>query len=516
MAEDENINDHIRNMMAALEMEPKASSFDVIMKKMEKRKKRRFFFILFAGIGLLSGALLLTGALRTEPLLAESPVASSLVAEPVEATKAKTPRVAQREATPSQPFKTQDTEPLQTTADRIKAPKSFTHEAQVNAKHLVSTIASSKSSKSQRALAKPFVTEPVGVVEAIQTTSKDHTDHTISKTNSVSENNTKAGSTNAITQPVTESPVAEPVEIVEANKQNSTRTNDSSAKPASFIFLEPKPLHLCTAGSLTMDDSLIALLTELPGANLNELQKAKRSFSLLLAIGVTPQLGAGLFSAGKNYSSSSSTLYDRRTDEFQSQYMAIKRKQNAFQPDYLYNFKLGFVFDNTWELWFSAGRQTIQYNEQIYSFATGAPILTAPQVSNTAYSTGPETGGIKNTFNYWSYAIEVNRLIRPRRAFQLKLGAGFHVNNLSSSHYVYAVSDNKYSYSAKNDPASETLYIADLNCGIIKPLGRRFQLRASPGIFCSLNSMFNSSYVISQRTCGFQMEVALAFRVFTK
>lgn len=497
MAEDENINDHIRNMMATLEMEPKASSFDAVMKKMEKRKKRRFFFILFAGLGLLSGAL----------LLMDVPGAELPAAEPVEVTKAETPRAAYKTLASELP---QNAEPSQTLADNSKAPKPFAQEAQVNAKHLASTNAGAIHSKSQRSVVEPV--EIIGAVQAASGPFKGRTDQFSTKTNSVSED-LKAASINATNQPATELPVAEPAE---ANKQNSGGTNDPSVTPASVIFLDPKPLRLCTAGSQALNDSLISRLTELSKPNLNELQKVNRSFSLLLAIGVTPQLGAGLFSAGKAYPSPSSNLFDPRTDEFQSQYMAIKRKQNAFQLNYLYNFKLGFVFDNTWELWLSVGRQSIQYTEQIYSFATGAPVLTAPQVVNTAYSTGPDAGGIKNTFNYWSYAIEINRLILPRRAFQLKLGAGLHANSLSISHYVYAVSDNRYAYSTKSDPASETLYTADLNCGIIKPLGRRFQLRASPGIFCSLNSMFNSSYVIKQRSCGFELEVALAFRVFTK
>lgn len=471
MTNDPNINEQLRAALAAFETGPRQPSFDAVMEKLEKKKKRRAFWLFFTG-------LVAVGSLLYPLVIALSPQHHDRQAEYVRSAD----HIIPSETT------LQD---RQEQSERTKAPGP----------------SASVSSPRSRPSAPASVSPPAAQVVTHNAAGSP-----------------AAASGGPLRAPASLSiPGHDPGDKLLSALQDDVpvyQSNGEIKKDSSWLYLNPKQVILSAKPTL---DSLDPVIADVPGPGLNLRLKTRPSFSLLLGLSITPQLISYQHSKNRKYrydyntGAFSAVSYDLR-ENYPDLYLKNKKEQNRFYYTNALSLKLGLVFDNTWELWLSAGRQVLKYDEKFYLLASDTVTQAGPvypSVRNGFVSFQSTDAAVHNAFNYLFGSMEVNRLFHLYHSLSLKPGLGFSVSRLVWASYGYVKAVDRYEFGdAESAYISKTLYTISASCGVIQPLGKRFQLRFSPGVFYSPASMFDKGYVIRQRPLGFQAELSLAFRVF--
>jgi len=480
MEENEHINKHLKHSLDNYLVQPRISSFDEILKKMQKKKRRRFV------IFFLSGLLLLTGA-TSFYLLSYQP--------------------------PSQDIADlQKQEELKTAAEKPanlnKRPKNETQ---------------SQTEKPENENSLPPTSPLSGLNENKPLTLASNNP----RTNKIRAVENKTNNFPVTTNPSIESSI-EPLQGYTPSKNGKEETVPEN----SDIVSEPLQSEHLTSFSLLLPineketDVLNESVREIPDLTQNDSSKKEKNISFLFGVYITPQEGS--------YQYAKNAKGDLYNSDFSGLYLKNKKEQNEFRFFYGLGIKTGIVISNKWEILAGIGYQRFSQEEVIKRLTpvpgstttptTSSSVLPivnsganfdAAAASNFLKATSSE-GVYKSIYQYWDYSLEINRLFSFTKTIRLKAGAGFHARQFRRSSYLPIISTRSpdiYDYTSPNASVRKWMGTISVKAGLIKDLGKSIQMHFSPVLFYSPNSMFVRNYVIKQRSYSAGLECSLLFKL---
>jgi len=458
-----NIDDHLQNAMDNFEIQPRITSFDAVMKKLEKKRRRRFFMLFFFGacVGLLGFLVILN--------------------------------------VPSRKVLTRDSE------KHLPAKKIIVSKKEITEK--------------QKILKKPATNEHVASFQKNNKTKQDKSDIAAnSQKKPVRKNNPIPVAVTPLKNVMTVQSFQSLNSQAQTDKNGSLVSDSLNSKETPFVFLDQKLLSLPQVDSVYELTFPAAITFPIEFAQKpDSLPKNKKRFKFMIGLNVNPQLSSYQFSENKHRDA----IYDNNTTggTFSKLYIENRKKQNSFKLNYAFGIKFGCSVDDKWELWLAAGIQRYTYSERLYALALKlSNTLVGPSGIN--FNAAPPSSyyenGFKSSFTYVSYCLDFNKIIKPNPFLKLKFGLGLKANNLLMANYIYVKSPDVYysnNYTGR-DYLSLWMYTTNLNLGVIKDLSKRLQFRLSPGVFYSPSSMFSKNYVIKQKSFGLEVECLLVLKLF--
>lgn len=453
MKTDFNIDDFLRNSADAFEMQPRISSFDAVLKKLEKKKRRRFFILLFFSLGI---GLFTTAALFW----------------PTSGSKA----VARLSLTTSSNVNPNKNDHLKNNSLSSKALAASHHN--LNKKHNSRQPAVNPPHDRHVALV-PAPAKNITVMEHEPASTHNETISPQAVTN-------KTSSPDLL---ITAGPVI----------PDSALVHDDVAMVIDSVGKIPPPRDTMAAGpATTVTDSLAP--------------RKKRS-PWMLGIHANPQYSSLLLRGNEKRD----PVYDQTGGiNFPQEYLKKRKEQNAFDFSYALGLKLGYQLNESWEIWLSAGMQRTFYYEKLYVYSTTQG-LTSTGINGVLYSNAaapPPREGFRNQFTYGTMGLNVTRMFMPNPFLKLKCDVGLKFNHLVSSRATLAAFPNIYYYDyGKGTPGlARWTYTSYLNFGMIRDFTKRLQGRISPGLFFMPSSMFSKNYVIRQNSFGAELECLLLYK----
>lgn len=461
MNTDFNIDDYLQKSMNSHEVQPGISSFDAVMKKLEKKRKRRFFMIFFFDVlGIALGAFFIFNYSSKDLITHNSR------------------KHRNEDLIPDVKKEFAAKENLANKTSKFKKKSSFQKNANPKKE---------KGSSSSNNLKEPEINN-----------------YQISKTKSPIKNDISLQAVQTSDSEI------KPIHI------DSPHLDSVIRKEVGVIPSEQNAL------SDLIKDSINALLPApvtvtlpLNSAQLpDSVPKNKTRHKFMLGLNVNPQLSSYQFSENKDRSA----VYDANKGEpFSALYLENRKKQNSFKFNYAFGIKFGLSIKDKWELWFAGGLQRYTYTEKLYALATGlSNTLVGPSGIgyNSAVPQSAYEKGYKNFYRYVSYGLELNRIIKPNPFLRLKWGLGLKANQLIGARYIFVNAPDVYylGYYSDKKNLSQWVYTINLNTGIIKDFSKLMQLRLCPGIFYSPSSMYNKTYVVKQRSYGMELECLLIYK----
>lgn len=447
----ENIDKHLKQSLEDYSVQPRITSFDAVLKKLEKRKKRRFLiWIIFPGIAVL-GTLLSLGSFG--------------LFNPNNYTE----RITNTSEATATPLKTNTSYPKKgILPDKTKAPSvSITTRSRAPKKESMHFSPLNKAKKQKRETT--FVHLPVA------------TKNTVDSVTSLSNGLPMAPSPLEVTD-VRPELVPDRLEPVQSNLIAEVRTPD-------LILIRPDIAF--------EKDSIIS-------------EKPKKKMKFLVGLDYTPQLSSYQHTKNKRYNSDGAQefpeLYlknkkNQTTFDYNHSFgikagLVIKDKWELL-------FGFGYQRYIYKEVPYQLGGNG---NLQSLGFGNVAP--------QTIYNADTYTEFNKNKFSYFYYSIDASKYFRMTRFMKVKACAGIQVNNLHRVNTIFVAGSNEYYYGNKEyAPASKWMYNVNATMGFIQDLGKRAQFHLCPGFFYSPGSMFNNVYVIKQKAYGFNLECLLLFKL---
>lgn len=464
MEDNEYINKHLKNSLGAFLVQPRLSSFDQVLDKMKKKKRRRFLLFLFPGLFLFFTVL-------TAVYLNTS---------------------------------------TSTTLAFLRSPKPDVTQS----KDLVSV--ENKISAKLPTLNQPGTAGwPQGAKEPASMDEREPTqDHGNTHKKANIPPNAQATPDTAGAPSPQKNAAAELSALVDPADHEEPVTD-------TVNYLGPK--RFIPTISLNEKELLLTAINESsPGLDLRDSAKKERSVHFLAGVYYTPQWGSFYFSENKkSYHSGTS---------FAGSYLKTKREQNEFRFFHCFGIKAGVTIKDKWEILAGFGLQKFTQDETLVTNPSPGPVPNGPTLSSAnpgttnkdparAYNFDMKLNGngtYTNIYRYRDYALEVSRFYKLGRAARIKGGVGLHARHMSArsnSPVISAESASSYGYGAPNWSVRKWLGTVAFRAGLIENLNKRIQFQACPVVFCSLNSMFVSSYVIRQRAYSAGLECSLLFRL---
>lgn len=119
-----------------------------------------------------------------------------------------------------------------------------------------------------------------------------------------------------------------------------------------------------------------------------------------------------------------------------------------------------------------------------------------------------------NAFKYFDCSLEAARYFNLNRFVKMKCGAGIHANILRYANTLVVDGVDQYGYYyGRSKPFARSAYVVHVKTGFINDLGKKAQIQFCPLFFYSLSSMFDKTYIIKQRPFGLSLECLLLFRI---
>jgi hypothetical protein len=140
----------------------------------------------------------------------------------------------------------------------------------------------------------------------------------------------------------------------------------------------------------------------------------------------------------------------------------------------------------------------------------GGITLAAATTSPQYFAFGNTKDGesvYSNRFTCFHSSLELCRLITTRRRLTFKFGGGLTVNRITNVKTVGLVSPD--SYGDNTSARQRFMLVPSLKAGLIEPITPWLQLQVSPVVFFQANSMFRSEHIIRQRVFGAGLEIGL-------
>lgn len=449
----ENIDKHLKQSLEDYSVQPRITSFDAVLKKLEKRKKRRFLiWFLFPGIAILGGMLSLGSFHLFHPN--NYPEQATRTSEstfiPLK-TKASSPKKN------TLPNKT-NTQAISEAIRSHRAPKKETT--------LVSSANKTKKQKREISVHLPMST-------------KNKMDSVV---------------------PPARVLLKQPALFADADTLSELLPERLEPMQLSLIAEVSDPDPILSGPELVLDvanDSVISI-------------KPKRKMKFLLGLDYTPQGSSYHYAKNRGYD-------DDGAQAFPELYRKNKKSQAGFDYNHSFGIKAGLLIKEKWELLFGFGYQRYAYKEIPYQLGgTGnTQSLGSGNVGTAALSNANTvTDFHENKFSYFYYSCDASTYFKTKRFMKVKAGAGLQINQLHAVNTLFVAEPNKYSVANKEHaPASKWMCNINVTMGFIQDLGNRAQFHLCPGFFYSPNSMFNHEYVIKQKAFGFNLECLLLFKL---
>lgn len=450
MEHKDNIDRRLKELLSEFGRQPKAGSFDEVMRKLERRKRRRFIFMLFPGI-------LMVGCLSFFLPGYFSPDDQKEGKEEKHKTEIFDDKASQSNVV--RPGKSIPSNPGESPENEIQR-ASPVPSGQKDAPGDASGVAPGSIAQ---------ITDPDNVGEQ---------------------------ETRNIPEPAPEENIFIPMA---GAPPGVAGVPDSSA----FVHLDRVDMLLPLFER--SDEPLTALLVpdDTP-------LKSRRKLQCLIGLSFEPQYSTYLFTARKN-------------DALSDEYKKVRKQQNKFYFNKGFRLKAGVLLKEQWEILCGVGFQSYWYIEKATALG-GTPTPKFLQASGAdpryGFVWNAQEKGFDRTHNIFRYLSLTGSVAKifTNRYTQIKTGIGLHMENLRYA--VSAVVDDAGRYD-RTDEQTHAVYapwLATLNikAGIVENLGSRMQMQIVPTMFCSVNSMFKSDYIIKQRPVGFACEFLLLFRLGKK
>jgi hypothetical protein len=480
-----NTDSFIKKSLENIEVQPAISSFDSAMKKVaaqQKKKNRFLFFWWFVGIGCVGAIALFLFQGKTSKEISMQFNANQFKdsLEEVRNTKVKSTK------------ESDNNKQIQSTSiSNTKVEDANTSAAK---KHESDLIVTNKQAENISA-----PNEKVKVTHK-SITKKPARNLTATKTHNTTVQNLTLGKS-----------------ILNSNTSQATLgINESELKYLTLKMKEMPTLiqskHIDSAEMLRGITGIVETKELLKDTSQQKVKK--KAFVWYVGIGFNPQ--ATRYELQKNANGSS--VYENKSgDSFGDFYLENRRKQQKITFAYNALLKGGFIYNKKWMLHAALGYQTLKYKEEIIKLDTlsnSPPIVTTltPLTSTATFAitTNPNI----NSYRYINLSLEACRLF-DLKYFGVKTGLGVSVANLWQANTTIVDSYNMYSYKNRysDAPLNKWMYNVSFKLGVLKHITPRIQLQATPNIFYNVNSMFNKTYLITQKPYGAGLDMSLLIRL---
>ena len=452
---EDNMDKHLKQSLDEFSFQPKFSSFDEVLRKMEKRKRRSIFlWFVLPGIFITAGALmLLSGSyLDKDTLQSNTEIFTKINS------------------------KQQSTQNIQGQIKKQPAENSI-HQKKV-------------------------LSDEKNLNDKLETKFPKDKDQTLKQ-------NTSRNNDNGIS--------AHPLVKVSFPASNDLIKNSSVVE--ELPELEPEKLEMVSAfipvnNSVIPDLSPSFNEEKVVHLKNDSVTNPKKSLRFLIGIDFDPQLNSYLLTKNRN---NDGRFVMNSSESFSKAYLENKKRQNTIRYNYNAGIRAGFVIHEKWEILLGFGFQRFKEKEKIYDLVNnvGPFSNSTPQSFTAGNISGTQIGNTyANTLRYIYYSLEASKYFSWKKFTKMKMGVGMHANNIRSSNMVIVENADAYSYlSTRSTPLNEWMYSVNLKLGFIHDLSNKIQFQFCPGIFSGINSVFNKTYVIDQRVYGFNLECLLIFKI---
>lgn len=459
MKDNEHINDHLKHSLNEYSVQPRSSSFDAVLQKMEKKRKRRFFFLLFPGLLFLTGVIGLFVFRTPSPLHTDKTI------------------LTEKEIN----------DPLKNKVSRSSA-------TQINqANQSMTPNAFTQKERQEKASKEPTPAKPTNQPVKRETRT-DHTENTPSKKIVKPDQYAKGDS----------------ITTLSLTKEDQFLKNSPSLLISDTLI--NKTAELIKADELKTEMVFLPYNEKEKDLVLNEIHiepasdkfpgEEEKRIKFLIGPGFNPQIGSYQFSRG-GYGGADA-------------YLKNKRNQNKVSFNYGFGLKLGLLIKNKWELLLSFGLQKYTQKEKIINGVSGPTFSYSEPLIRSGKIDRVNPGQIlTNQFKYFDYSAEVNKIYLIRPLMKIKVGVGLHVQQLRTGYHKSStvIMYGQAAFYGYDQNLSSRLYGLNLKAGWIEDLNKRIQFQVCPNFFYSLNSMFRRIYFIKQRTYGLGLECLLLFKI---
>lgn len=455
MEENEHIYKHIKDSLENYVLQPKVTSFDEILRRVEEKRKRRFLFFLFPGLILIvAGLFFLFGSetpsreisvMENQSAFSKYPeekAADKLVVDGGEKERKPVNKQASGNASSALPGR----EPAVVKQDALPAPKKRV------------TINQS--------------------MESVDTGNQD--------------------ALNA---------AAAPSELSGAFPESDSHMQ------ADILSIKPVLLPAYGRVSDLVMDSL--KISELPEEKRESSEKDKL-FRYFAGIDFQPQATAFHFLEN---SQRNSNFDNNAGEPYSAVYLRHRKKENAVNFNYSYGLKLGLVWRDRYEVIIGAGFQRFKgvetYVPVPVAYVNSVVNNNLPNFYPSGLMSGQDNSEFVNMFRYRYYSLELGRYLNKSYFTRVKIAAGIQVNHITKSTNVYHVSHGHSHYESMNyySVYNRFNYAVNLKIGFVQDLSRRLQIQFCPTVFYSINSMFARDYILKQKNLGAGLQALLLFKI---
>ncbi len=456
MEEFEHMDQHLKRSLDGLSFQPKITSFDAVLKKLEKRKRRRFFFWwLIPGILVTGGVLAYLGLTTSD-----EPLHTDFVPKAAALQHAET-KVHSRTTNASETT-------LKTDGNKFTAQKQ-----NITASPQATVVKNSRKN-------------------AVQLTNQN--------------GQTKHSSPINLSSSVSSSTADFLPELENAGTKDNGTSSEYLQSVSLLLPLEEKELE---PGQISENGAA-------PG-NQDSLAREKRNKRIQIVWGLhlDPQAGSNLFSSNANLDYNKALADNYSEQRWKNNSLKFNYHLGIKVGMILRNkweLLAGFGFQK-----FTNSEKVTALNPIptfVNNYNQG---LAAANNSGKKENIVPAIYGktYTNSFNYLSYKLEASKYVSWRKFTKMKVGFGLQLNQLLWANTIVVDQNNYYSYYShtRGGPLKKWTSVLDLKLGFIHDLNSRTQFQFCPAIFCAPNSMFAKNYVVKQRPFGLSLECMLLFKL---
>ena len=468
MEDNEHINKHLKESMDEFLVQPKLTSFDDIIKKVEKKRRRKFFIFFFPGALFLAFGTIALFNINSFIPSKDSGITLNNPSTRTGALKSK----SEVEKTTTAPHRTA---PSSSATEPTQIPKEINSKVSSPSTILTQPKKKTFSPKKENSLLSETtsLTEPFSPAD---------------------ENTITSSKEEILNEPAEQILLEDKKELVQADK------------------LDPIPLYLPL---VSMRSDLIptdAVSDALVIAEQDSLKK-KNKVKFLIGLAFNPQFGSYLFQ--KNSNTPDKT--------FSEDYLTNKKEQNSFKYNYAWGIKTGILIKDKWEILVGFGFQRYNQEEKIKPLTPTGPVPTVANFNKSEALTLNSSVVAKSgqtyvsKYSYSDFSLEGSRIIDFRSLLKVKMGVGLHMQHLSfrtNARMIIADSPTQFYYgNGYNSSINSWQSVISIKGGLIEDLSKRIQVQLCPNFFYMPNSMFKKDYVIKQKAFGFGIEALLLFKI---
>jgi hypothetical protein len=470
MEDNEDINKHLKNSLNEFSVQPRMTSFDEVIKKLERKRKKRFLLLFFSGTLLLTlGAGLLYSVDKNASTIAHNTTNEKTISETSNSTSPKSNSKIEESLAIKNPENSS-----KPTFEKITSEKKITE---------------TKKSEQKNQRAAKQKTKSIQIPKSV--------------TPKLPHSSSPADAADHDTKPSTSEGI-----VLETHNKHETIFADK-------LFPKKLVLPISPLNKNILLDSLLIVELDLPK---EDSAKKTRKVEFLFGLSYNPQFGT------HHFLQNNESAFDQ---EFSKAYLKNKKDQSAFKFNYSIGIKAGMLIKNKWELLAGFNYQRYRQEEKMKQLAASGSGPTVTSVGNMLNSSSnfenvdgePAALGkiYVSTYRYLDYSLELNRLFDFRRTMKLKAGLGVHLQQLTfrkKSRMIISDAPDSYYYSSGNNSSINSfLYSFEIKGGIIEELTKKMQIQFCPNFFYSPTSVFKKDYVIKQKNYGLGLEVLFLFKI---